>query len=293
MDRTKSRRVEHRGAVPVERSVPIGTLLRTGGRERREHRADASVGRAVYANPVLRDSANHDLVVGDARSAGQCEAGSATAPANGIGRDLSQTAVVDAGPGTPDFTPVPVSDDNPFSEAQFKTLKYRPGFPDRFGCSHGYPRRSAGTLPLGKDVHYHSGELVTGLVQHARADVVMAAWEDCARQRHPERVSTYPERSGRPTRWDQSTRRFAGGSLIVEPDVSQHLLTFTAGAAAGAVARGGDGAVLEREELESLVPPIPGAHGAERRNRCSMDGSGAVAYSGRERSCRSIPNPKR
>ena len=35
-------------------------------------------------------------------------AGSATAPANGIGRDLSQTAVVDAGPGTPDL-PVPVA----------------------------------------------------------------------------------------------------------------------------------------------------------------------------------------
>ena len=27
-----------------------------------------------------------------------------------------------------------VSNDNPFSEAAFKTLKYRPGFPDRFGC---------------------------------------------------------------------------------------------------------------------------------------------------------------
>jgi putative transposase len=26
-----------------------------------------------------------------------------------------------------------VSNDNPFSEAQFKTLKYRPDFPDRFG----------------------------------------------------------------------------------------------------------------------------------------------------------------
>jgi len=26
-----------------------------------------------------------------------------------------------------------VSDDNPYSEAQFKTLKYRPDFPDRFG----------------------------------------------------------------------------------------------------------------------------------------------------------------
>jgi len=26
------------------------------------------------------------------------------------------------------------SDDNPFSEAQFKTLEYRPDFPGRFGC---------------------------------------------------------------------------------------------------------------------------------------------------------------
>ena len=26
-----------------------------------------------------------------------------------------------------------VSNDNPFSESQFKTLKYRPQFPDRFG----------------------------------------------------------------------------------------------------------------------------------------------------------------
>ncbi len=27
-----------------------------------------------------------------------------------------------------------VSNDNPFSEAHFKTLKYRPDFPQRFGC---------------------------------------------------------------------------------------------------------------------------------------------------------------
>ena len=27
-----------------------------------------------------------------------------------------------------------VSNDNPFSESQFRTLKYRPDFPDRFGC---------------------------------------------------------------------------------------------------------------------------------------------------------------
>ena len=31
--------------------------------------------------------------------------------------------------------------DNPFSEAQFKTLKYRPGFPDRFCC---FPKPDVG-----------------------------------------------------------------------------------------------------------------------------------------------------
>jgi len=30
-----------------------------------------------------------------------------------------------------------VSDDNPFSEAQFETLKYRPDFPERFGSIEG------------------------------------------------------------------------------------------------------------------------------------------------------------
>ena len=27
-----------------------------------------------------------------------------------------------------------VSNDNPYSESQFRTFKYRPDFPDRFGC---------------------------------------------------------------------------------------------------------------------------------------------------------------
>jgi len=39
-----------------------------------------------------------------------------------------------------------VSNDNPFSESQFTTLKYRPDFPERFGSlAHG---RSAGNRPL-------------------------------------------------------------------------------------------------------------------------------------------------
>ncbi len=42
-----------------------------------------------------------------------------------------------------------VSNDNPFSEAQFKTLKYCPQFPERFG-SHArrWPRLWPGLLPL-------------------------------------------------------------------------------------------------------------------------------------------------
>jgi putative transposase len=34
----------------------------------------------------------------------------------------------------PSYSRPQVSDDNPFSEAQFKTLKYRPDFPARFGA---------------------------------------------------------------------------------------------------------------------------------------------------------------
>ena len=37
-----------------------------------------------------------------------------------------------------------VSDDNPFSEAQFKTLKYHPGFPGRFDVSGCVKARISG-----------------------------------------------------------------------------------------------------------------------------------------------------
>jgi putative transposase len=50
-----------------------------------------------------------------------------------------------------------VSDDNPYSEAQFKTLKYRPGFPQRFGSfedAHTHCRRF---FQWYNTEHYHSG----------------------------------------------------------------------------------------------------------------------------------------
>ena len=50
-----------------------------------------------------------------------------------------------------------VSDDNPFSEAQFKTLKYRPDFPDRFGCIEDARAHCQALLPLVQHEHRHSG----------------------------------------------------------------------------------------------------------------------------------------
>ena len=91
------------------------------------------------------------------------------------------------------------SNDNPFSEAAFKTLKYRPEFPDRFGSvedARAFCRRFIGWY---NTEHYHSGiawhhpvDVHYGraeAVQTVRADVLAAAYE-----RHPERfVRKHPE----------------------------------------------------------------------------------------------------
>ena len=50
-----------------------------------------------------------------------------------------------------------VSDDNPFSEAQFKTLKYRPAFPDRFGSLVDARGFCQAFFPWYNSEHHHSG----------------------------------------------------------------------------------------------------------------------------------------
>ena len=50
-----------------------------------------------------------------------------------------------------------VSDDNPFSEAQFKTLKYRPDFPARFGCLADTRAFCHQFFAWYNDQHQHSG----------------------------------------------------------------------------------------------------------------------------------------
>jgi putative transposase len=50
-----------------------------------------------------------------------------------------------------------VSDDNPYSESQFRTLKYRPGFPDRFGSIEDARGFCQSFFQWYNHQHHHSG----------------------------------------------------------------------------------------------------------------------------------------
>ena len=84
------------------------------------------------------------------------------------------------------------SDDNPYSESQFKTLKYRPDFPERFGCIEDSRSHCQDFFPWYNKEHRHSGiGLLTPEAMHyglakdvrkAREEVLRIAFEA-----HPER----------------------------------------------------------------------------------------------------------
>jgi putative transposase len=85
-----------------------------------------------------------------------------------------------------------VSNDNPFSEAQFKTLKYRPAFPDRFGSIQDVRAHCHAFFPWYNTEHRHSGLglLTPADVHHGVADQRVAARATVlatAYEAHPER----------------------------------------------------------------------------------------------------------
>jgi putative transposase len=97
-----------------------------------------------------------------------------------------------------------VSNDNPFSESQFKTFKHRPAFPGEFGsiedarayCQVFFPwynnehRHSALGLHTPADIHYGRA----GAVRATRAGVLAAAYTT-----HPERFARLPRPPKLPT----------------------------------------------------------------------------------------------
>ena len=67
-----------------------------------------------------------------------------------------------------------VSDDNPYSEAQFKTLKYHPDYPDRFGCIQDARTWARPFFDWYNYQHYHSGLnlLTPASVHYGQADAI-------------------------------------------------------------------------------------------------------------------------
>jgi putative transposase len=90
-----------------------------------------------------------------------------------------------------------VSDDNPFSEAQFKTLKYRPDFPARFDSIEAARVHCQAFFAWYNDEHRHGG-----LALHTPADVHYGTAQitrekragvlDTAHATHPERFVRKP-----------------------------------------------------------------------------------------------------
>ena len=94
------------------------------------------------------------------------------------------------------------SNDNPYSEAQFKTLKYRPDFPDRFGSVVGARGWAQPFFQWYNHEHYHTGlNLMTpAMVHYGLADTVRDQRNQvlqAAYTAHPERfvrgVPTVPD----------------------------------------------------------------------------------------------------
>jgi putative transposase len=90
-----------------------------------------------------------------------------------------------------------VSNDNPFSESQFRTLKYRPEFPKRFGCLQDARAFCRGFFDWYNNQHHHSGIgfLTPATVHHGLAAQAIETRQqvlDQAHLLHPERFVRKP-----------------------------------------------------------------------------------------------------
>jgi putative transposase len=98
-----------------------------------------------------------------------------------------------------------VSDDNPYSESHFRTMKYRPEFPNRFGCIQDSRAFSQGFFRWYNEEHRHSGLglLTPAMVHHNQTALILEQRQtvlDAAYRIHPERfVHQAPKPAAVPT----------------------------------------------------------------------------------------------
>lgn len=114
-----------------------------------------------------------------------------------------------------------VSNDNPYSESQFKTLKYRPDFPDRFGGLQDARAFCRPFFAWYNFDHRHSGigYLTPASVHHGQAEQITAARAGtllAAYQAHPERFThKVPKPPSPPTAaWINPPRPHAEASAL-------------------------------------------------------------------------------
>ena len=97
------------------------------------------------------------------------------------------------------------SNDNPFSESHFKTLKYQPEFPKRFGCIEDAKAFCRRFFDWYNQDHHHAGLglMTPNQVHYGQADAIYAARQDTLDQAfraNPERfVRKAPQPPAKPT----------------------------------------------------------------------------------------------
>jgi transposase InsO family protein len=106
----------------------------------------------------------------------------------------------------PSFSRPGVCDDNPFSEALFRTMKYHPGFPARpFASLQAARAWVEAFVAWYNEEHRHSGiEYVTPNQRHTGQHVAVLEKRqrvyEAAKRRHPNRWGSRPTRNWTPTR---------------------------------------------------------------------------------------------
>ena len=110
-----------------------------------------------------------------------------------------------------------VSNDNPFSEAQFRTLKYWPGFPGRFDSPQHGREVSRTFFPWYNHEHHHSAlrYLTPAVVHHGQSERVLD-------ERHRVRMAAYLERPERFVNGPPRLERLPEAVWINPPEKTTH-----------------------------------------------------------------------
>jgi len=170
-----------------------------------------------------------------------------------------------------------VSDDNPFSEAQFKTLKYQPEYPGRFASLSDGRAFLQDFFGWHNDEHHHAGlALFTPAdVFHRRVHAVAARRQaalDQAFHAHPQRFPNGPPRVRLPDT-EVHINPLTSDAVVVQPAASPDVVSSPSARRRG-----------EPSPAETQVAPPPRperAHLDASTARAQLASGGAAPISGR------------